>query len=219
MISRTASGALCALAMSALVLATERDARAGDTASDAAPPAGEAATHAAPLSAPSPTFGDRGEVVIGSDANASVVAGNYEGNHSYFASIEPSVDYFVARRLSIGGSLTFAYSASNSSTSWSHQTSFGVAPRVGYDIPLSDHFSLWPRASIDFTESNFAGESGGTPYTSNQGNVSVSVFVPVLFHPAPHFFVGFGPYAGAYVTNGDETFVGAKLTLGGWVGG
>ena len=54
MISRTASGALCALAMSALVLATERDARAGDTASDTAPPAGEAATHAAPLSAPSP---------------------------------------------------------------------------------------------------------------------------------------------------------------------
>jgi len=83
---------------------------------------------------------------------------------------------------------------------------------------LSDYFSLWPRLSVDFTELNETGQSAGVATAVlNESGVAIELYVPVLLHPVPHFFIGFGPYAEAGSPSGEV--VGAKLTLGGWFGG
>jgi hypothetical protein len=51
--------------------------------------------------------------------------------------------------------------------------------------------------------------------------------VPILVHPVPHFFVGFGPRVGHAWSNGqtglqglgDETYVDGEVVVGGWWGG
>ncbi len=61
---------------------------------------------------------------------------------------EPSIDYFVARHFSLGGALIFSYATSSNSNGSYHEFTSGIAPRIGYDIALSNHFRLWPKASI-----------------------------------------------------------------------
>jgi hypothetical protein len=203
-----------ALSFGTLAVANGHDARASEAPPDATPPPGEAA----PRGAIQPqAFGDRGELVIGTDANASVSTQSYDGARTSVVIVDPSVDYFAARHLSIGGALLFSYQTTGGASPF-HDITYGIAPRIGYDIPLSDHFSLWPKASAFFTRTHST--IGGTlePATDDQSNVAVELFAPVLYHPAPHFFVGFGPYAETYLTGTNETFVGAKLTLGGWLG-
>ena len=56
--------------------------------------------------------------------------------------------------------------------------------------------------------------------TDNVSNtaIALNVFVPVMFHPAPHFFAGFGPFIDTDLSGESKaTTYGAKLTLGGWL--
>jgi hypothetical protein len=202
-----------ALSFSAIAIASARDARASDAPS-AAPPPNETPPGAA---TPQPSFGDRGELVIGTDATLSLATQSYDGTTTSSVVVEPSIDYFAVRHLSIGGALIFSYEASHEATTFFHDVGYGIAPRIGYDIPISDHFSLWPKASAYFTRTHDT--IGGAPGagSTDQTFIAAELFVPVLFHPAPHFFVGFGPYAESYLTGANETFLGAKLTLGGWL--
>jgi hypothetical protein len=106
-------------------------------------------------------------------------------------------------------------------------TLFGVGPRIGYDAPISNLVSIWPKIGFTFAHSH-AADAGfnGVGVASGAGLVSVSndqtlwlfdAYVPVLLHPAPHFFLGFGPYIDTQL-NGDvrSTAYGGKFTLGGW---
>jgi hypothetical protein len=166
---------------------------------------------------PGPRFGDPGQLVISSDANASIFAQLAPGDNTYVLQLSPAVDVFVARHLSVGAGADFSYQATTfSDSSADRYMWFGIAPRVGYDIPLSDHVSLWPKLGTDVGYSRIL--SGPVSGPAGHGYVSADLFIPVLFHPVPHFFVGFGPYADATLTNPGALTFGAKLTVGGWAG-
>jgi hypothetical protein len=77
---------------------------------------------------------------------------------------------------------------------------------------------------IDYYYGNAS--SGFFPPEYDATLVVVGLHAPVLFHPAPHFFVGLGPHLfhdlsralrGAdAVSNSKRTFFGISTTVGGW---
>ena len=79
-------------------------------------------------------------------------------------------------------------------------------------IPLADKLALFPRFSIRF-QWNLP-DGGG----SSLNLITLRGFAPVVFVPAPHFFLGFGPEFSADVSSsfGKETGFGVASEIGGW---
>ena len=208
-----------------------------------------------------PTFGQAGELVFeyshfwgwgGSDAAPGTLTGSHiyngafldihntslsnSGGSTFQFTIQPSADYFVIDNLSVGGFIGFAYVKFPNSTDpvtgdtiGSHATAFQVGPRVGYNIPLGTPlFSLWPKVGYSFQTLKITsgGKSGDSINTSE-----LDVSIPIMFHPATHFFIGFGPAIAMQLNNnalnadGTDSSVhhrafsiGGQVSLGGWLG-
>jgi hypothetical protein len=159
---------------------------------------------------PAERFGEAGVIAISSDAAFSIRDTHISGGPTAFNFVlEPAADFFVIRGLSVGGFIGIDYAKSGDS----HSTRFGIGPRVGYNVGLSDLLSLWPRVGFSYAHTSISGGGVGS------GNaMALNFFVPLMLHPAEHFFAGFGPFLDVD-TIGDNkaTSFGAKLTLGGWV--
>jgi hypothetical protein len=175
-------------------------------------------------------FGAPGELAISSDAQVSLLGQSYSGNgapgSTFQLVLQPAADYFIIRNLSLGGYLEYAHqsqSGNNGGPSTNSDT-FGLGPRVGYDIVISDSFSFWPKAFIGFSSTNFStgNNSGG------DNSWSIGVFAPFLFHPVQHFFLGLGPTLSTQLSNtvsqGNQsasgptaTRYGIAFTVGGWL--
>ena len=54
--------------------------------------------------------------------------------------------------------------------------------------------------------------------TTSNTALALNLFVPVMFHPVEHFFLGFGPALDTDLSGDAKvtTFAG-RLTLGGWI--
>jgi hypothetical protein len=132
----------------------------------------------------------------------------------------PALDYFVADSISVGGRILFqSVSGENDSGS----STIGIGPRVGYNLGLADNISLWPKLSFAYAMTTIKGDPDDTKLTK----MILGVDVPVLFHPAQHFFIGLGPYfemdlsSKAKVGDNDgdgpkDTAFGARTVVGGW---
>src|SRR5258708_32259644 len=93
--------------------------------------------------------------------------------------VTPSADVFVVRGLSVGGAV--AYYHSEISGGSAALNGISVGPRIGYDLTLGDHFSLWPVARVAYGETWLGG-------TSSQG-LSGGGYAPGPYHPdAPLVF-------------------------------
>ena len=173
-----------------------------------------------PVNSPSGTFGDQGQIAVSSDSSLSITHTTVSGSNGSKTEISllPAIDFFVAHNLSVGGFVGLDYVKAGDE----HSTTFGVGPRVGYNLPLSRRISFWPKLGFSYTHSSL----GGTPIAPGISAIGVSgdhialnIFAPLMFHPVTHFFVGFGP---AFDTDlsGDakQTAIGARLTIGGWFG-
>ena len=135
----------------------------------------------------------------------------------------PAADYFILDNLSIGGVVGLTYFKANAGPS----LRFTLGPRVGYNFEVSRLLSVWPRLgfSYAYTKSNngqmalMPGTTNGTLATNTNANaIAISIFIPVMFHPAPHFFTGFGPFTDTDLSGHNRSNVwGLKLTMGGWV--
>jgi hypothetical protein len=108
--------------------------------------------------------------------------------------LAPAADYFVIDNLSVGLELLLGYisysppSAPGVTVKSGNLTEYGIAPRVGYNIPLTSSFSLWPKVFFEHAGYSLGGSLAG------YGNVQLlGAYVPVLYHPVPHFYVGLGP--------------------------
>jgi hypothetical protein len=177
------------------------------------------------------TFGGPGTLAISSDMNLGFFGSSTsEGGGSMWTFLlAPAADYFVIQGLSIGGQIVYSHTHASSggtatgasSTSTSVDTdSFGIGPRIGYNIPISDLFSFWPKVALIYTDKSTSGASGNT--------FDVQAYAPVLLHLAPHFFAGLGPQiqtdisASASVggvnvpTVPKTTSYGLYFTIGGW---
>jgi len=150
-------------------------------------------------------FGTPGQVAIASDFSLFF---SHFSDTSHL-SLSPAVDYFLIPQLSVGGSVTFAY---DSFKGGGHSTPFGLGPRVGYNIPLTPMFSLFPRLALTYTHNTETGED-------SNNLLGLFLFAPFLFHPVPHFFIGFGPSLGGNFAGGESFNRFVVFTLESTVGG
>lgn len=184
---------------------------------------GQSVTERTTGNSPVDQFGGKGQIAISSDAALSIQSSSTGGVDGSTTTImlAPALDYFVIQNLSIGGSLLFAYVSPPGDGS---ETRFGVGPRVGYNIPISDLVSIWPKAGLSIQHTSTSSGAvalpgGGTTAGADVSNTAVglNLFAPVMFHPAPHFFAGFGPFLDTDLSGDNKnTTFGGKLTLGGW---
>jgi hypothetical protein len=133
--------------------------------------------------------------------------------------INPAADYFVIPNLSVGGQilLDFFNLAVPDGQQQPSVTIFGFAPRVGYNIPITDMISFWPKLEIEYAE--FSVSNGGG-YGSS---FALGIFAPFIFSPVQHFFLGIGPNLGAQLSNSVDNAsapkavnFGIAATFGGW---
>lgn len=76
-------------------------------------------------------------------------------------------------------------------------TAFGIAPRVGYILPIGDLFAFWPRGGIGIygVSASTEGVDGNTITRSTNSDTFVSLDLDPQFALVPfeHFFFHFGP--------------------------
>jgi len=146
----------------------------------------------------STTFGNPPQVVISQDFSVDFHY-NTESEASQF-NLAPAIDYFIAPRLSVGGQFVFRY-ASNDPYS---ETEFGLGPRIGFNLALAPMFSLWLKAGFLFTHLTESADMGSVSVSRSSNFLELGVAAPFLFHPVPHFFIGFGPIFSGKVAGGQS---------------
>lgn len=145
--------------------------------------------------------------------NTSQLAGNF------YNVPRLSVDYTVIDRLTVGGSVILFFTAGGStevkqgsqsvSTDAPSTTLFGIAPRVGYILGLTDLFAFWPRGGFSF----YSLSSKSTDTRNNQtttSTVSTSQFAinlePVFaITPVQNLFFIVGPVIDIPLTGTQKT--------------
>jgi len=167
-------------------------------------------------------FGRKRQWAFSSDASISVQRTTQSETNGALTtvSLAPAADYFVIENLSIGGSVGLYYSKSGETSG----TRFTIGPRVGYNFEVSRLLSVWPKLGLNYahTGSNapqIVNPDTGTLSGDDDNNaIALSLFAPVMLHPAPHFFAGLGPFLETDLSGDNRaTSWGVKLTMGGWI--
>jgi hypothetical protein len=143
------------------------------------------------------------------------------GPSSTIIEIEPSLDYFVAPNLSVGGEVGVLHGDGIAGITGATVTAIVIEARVGYNIPINEMFSLWPHLGIGYEHvSASANGNSASGYT-----IPLVVTVPILWHPASHFFLGLGPTLTTELASKLEsmdqpktTDIGLTGVLGGYFG-
>jgi hypothetical protein len=195
---RSIVGAVLAVALTAMP--------SGARAEDLAPPSASASSGGAgfaPSAMPGTTFGASGEWVVSvasyNGGTSLFFAKQASGGSTLF--LQPALDYFLSNGLSIGGLVGFAYSGGT--------TTVDLGARAGFNQALVDKVSFWPTAGIIGSFQTGNGMSSSS--------AKLLVLAPFLYHPAPHFFVGAGPFLSYLVKGGPDTQYGLDLVIGGWL--
>jgi hypothetical protein len=201
----------------------------------------------APRDAPEPTapppspgpvrrFGMAGELAFSDELALGGQWTGYGGSSSSSSSgyLTAGIDYFPADYFSIGivatGSLggTTGIDSSTGGTVTSQVSRAGLGLRAGVNIPIGDHVSFWPRASVSFGAETINEQEAGATNKNAESITTIGIYAPVLVHPASHFFLGLGPSAstdlarsiavnGAAGVQNTSTVYGAGLVVGGWL--
>lgn len=180
---------------------------------------------ALPAHAAATRFGDSGAIVpIGS------LQATYSSNGSLNQTVlgfSPGALFFFTDNVAVGAQLDLtylSYSVPDSTTQVS-ATSFGIAPTLALNVPIAERVSFLPALGVRIGSSTPFSIVGASHET--QTRVTVQAFAPMLFHVAPHFFLGAGPvfsldvYAsnlssGARSGAPKTTSFGAQSIIGGW---
>jgi hypothetical protein len=129
----------------------------------------------------------------------------------------PRIHFFVIDNLSIGGEVLFATFSARQITEQKNPdrtidekidespTGFGIMPMIGYNIRISDKFSIWPHGGIGFR--HFGWEEPNEEWSENWWFFNADV--PFMLNIAPHFSIGAGPGATFTLSqNRKRTFLG-----------
>ena len=166
-------------------------------------------------------FGTKRQIAISSEAGAVFTTTSISGvdDSSTAFVFRPGVDYFVVNRLSVGAFFGVEYQSQAGGSS----TTFGIGPRVGYDIPFSDRFSIWPKVGLSYNATTVkvdaqtvSGVDIASTSTSNNA-VALNLFAPIMFH-TNHYFAGLGPALDTDLSgDAKATTFAVRVTLGGWL--
>ncbi|MFL5305170.1 MAG: hypothetical protein ACJ8F1_08150 [Polyangia bacterium] len=201
------------------------------------PPATSTAPAAAPASNPmsagTGAFGSVGQLAVSVDLPMTNEAPQFAIYHHSVSmggpsitaiNIQPSLDYFVAPNISVGGQIGVQHGSADlfGGSGNDTATAFGLELRGGYNLALNDMFSIWPHLGIAYEHVSISG--GGTSATGYL--IPLLVTVPVLWHPASHFFIGLAPTLRTDLVAklegmniGKTTDVGLTAVIGGYFGG
>jgi len=202
-LNRSAVGIALALAVASAPGAARAQELAPPTAATSAPSGGTAFPAAAASS-----FGVAGAWVVsvqsynaGSATPSFFFAKQASGGSTLL--IQPGLDYFIGNGISVGGVVGFGYTSGNPNT-----TVVNLGARAGFNQGLSEHVSFWPTIGIDGSYIH---------NTTSNSTAALEVFAPFLYHVAPHFFLGAGPFLSYLVKGGPDTQYGLDFVIGGWL--
>ena len=131
--------------------------------------------------------------------------GNVTTEHSTRSTafyINPRVHYFVIDHLSIGAEVLLASFSSTNITKTNGTTkeddvpaptALGVMPIIGYDIPISAKFSIWPQAGLGVRHGWYTESVGNQDVDHSETWWFVAADVPIMFHLVPNLSIGVGP--------------------------
>jgi hypothetical protein len=103
--------------------------------------------------------------------------------------ISPALMFFLAPQLAVGGILGFHHEAKENNT----LTSFIFGPTIAYNIAISPRASIFPMVGLVYTWFKTEQDLPSGRRTNSGYDLGLLLKAPVLFHPFPHVFVGFGP--------------------------
>ena len=149
---------------------------------------------------PGQGFGAQGQLAISGELAASFDKVNHAG---WTLTLQPSADYFILPSISAG--LVAAFSMGNDS--FKREL---IGARAGYNLNLTDHLGVWGKVGAAFQHA-----SVGSPSVSSSATY-LTIDVPILYHLAPHLFVGIGPYYYLKVAGDGNTGYGFHSLVGGW---
>lgn len=129
-------------------------------------------------------------------------------------------DYAVINHLTVGGAVVVGFGLGGShkvetgdrspKNDADKTTVFGIAPRVGYVLPLGNTFGFWPRAGFAFysisskSEDN-ANNGNKTIITNATSVLSLDLDPQFVWVPLQHFFAHFGPILNVPLTGSRST--------------
>lgn len=139
---------------------------------------------------------------------------------AYSLSIAPALMYFVAKNVAVGARVLFSYDTPASGPEFS-SSQFGV--QLGYNWKVGEKVSLFPKIDVGYSQGTYYFGSGDQVAKT----IGVNLYLPLLYHVAPHFFIGGGPHAytrvlsvvstgGAGTEGGDRTVLSLESVIGGW---
>ena len=191
----------------------------------------------APADAPLHHFGDARQWVLTSDFGGGISYSAHAGTSSSAVGVivDPGIDYFIARHVTLGAGLSVTHSyakgidPTTQASVTNERTTLGLAPRVGVDVPLGPWVSWYLRAQLSIGGGWSDEESRGSADKYTDTWFAMGGYAPLLFHPAQHVFFGFGPsvshdfvhdYAfpnSAVSPSNRATTLGASFLVGGWI--
>ncbi|MDF3068710.1 MAG: hypothetical protein K0R38_4311 [Polyangiaceae bacterium] len=177
------------------------------------PPAPDPGMPKVPANSPSGVFGGKGQLAILAEAGVVFEHKSFADTDASSTTLvlRPAIDYFVIDHLSVGAFTGVSYEKAAGGSS----TTYGIGPRVGYDIPFTSRFSVWPKAGLSFNSTTLKFDA--PPVSNTNAHLALNLFVPVMYH-TNHYFVGFGPGLDTDLTgDGKTTTFGLRLNVGGWL--
>lgn len=166
-----------------------------------------------PANSPSGIFGGKGQLAILAEAGvvfSHTTISGVDASSTTFV-FRPAVDYFVIDHLSIGAFTGVDYAKASGES----KTTYGIGPRVGYDIPFTERFSLWPKAGLSFNSTTLKTDTPS--FSDTNSAIALNLFVPVMYH-MNHYFVGLGPALDTDLSgDAKATTFAVRLNVGGWL--
>lgn len=149
-------------------------------------------------------FGTQGVLAFSDLLSASLGSYGYTqtSNGGTHFGLTPAVDYFIATDTILGGSAFVRYAkAENAFDVESRSIAGGGYVHFGRNVPWGQWLSVRPLVAVGLWYQSTKLEAPAPAYSGLGAQslhvkeivLTVDLFVPLLLHPVPHFFVGFGP--------------------------
>jgi hypothetical protein len=157
-----------------------------------------------------PALGAPGQFVLTMGARTGEHALYNKQGSAWQLQLQPALDYFLTSRFSVGGIIGYRHATGGAGTGANADgfDVFTVGGRGGANFAINPLFSLWPMAGLflDYLTVNH----------NSTTNTWLALMVPVLFHPAPHFFAALGPSYEVNLSGPASNQFGIHTMLGGW---
>jgi hypothetical protein len=151
-------------------------------------------------------FGSQGQIVpFGTVAYTH--ASGFVGGDANQILIQPGAMWFPANNVAVGGQVIYGFVDAGTSF---HE--LGFEPLVGFAVPFGNQLAFFPRVGMQF---EWLLPSGG----NSANRVALDGFAPLLFIPAPHVYIGFGPQLNVEVASSAASKVtsfGLASQIGGY---